>query len=122
MGRFFLLTSPPGAPRSPSITVSSISLSRAKQLQRNECLSTTVGQEANVRRWVSSVTLSEIRKYAARCERYMRFYRLGCSVHLACYATRRYRGHRMAPSDITVAQIEQEYCEWKAKYLQKKNK
>ena len=92
---------------------------RAKQDQRNECLTTTVGQEANVRRWLEMVTLDEMRKYEARCARFMEFYRMGCSVHLALYAARnKYnRGHRMAPEGVTLAKIEAEYRAWKAKYL-----
>ena len=90
---------------------------RAKQHQRNECLTSTVGQEANVRRWLSMVTLDELRKYERRCARFMSFYRLGCSVHLAHYAARKYKGHRMAPSDATVEAIEADYCAWKARYL-----
>ena len=90
---------------------------RAKQHQRAECTFTTVGQEKNIMRWLNSVTVSEMRKYSARCRRFMKFYRLGCSVHLACYATRKYRGHRMAPSDITAAEIEKEYLEWKNKTM-----
>ena len=57
-------------------------------------------------------------KYEARCARFMEFYRMGCSVHLALYAARKYtRGHRMAPEGVTLAKIEAEYRAWKAKYL-----
>ena len=55
---------------------------RAKQIQRNECLLKTVKQEENIRRWLNCVTVENIRKFTGRCQRFMMFYRLGCSVHL----------------------------------------
>ena len=61
---------------------------RAKQHQRNECWFTTVNQEQHVRRWLDLVSVEEMHFY-----RYMHFYRLGCNVTFAAYATRKYRGH-----------------------------
>ena len=86
----------------------------------NACRVTTVRQEENVREWLAMVTLAEMRKFAARCRRFCKFYRLGCSVHLACYATRVYKGHRMAPSEVTLDKIEADYSEWKARYIKNK--
>ena len=61
---------------------------------------------------LDKVDVVDMRKYAGKCFRYMFFYRMGCSVHLATYATKVYRGHRMIPGDLTHAKIEKEYDEW----------
>jgi hypothetical protein len=61
-----------------------------------------------------------MRKYARKAFRFMDAYRRKCSVHLAVYATRKYRGHRMLPSDLTLEIIKVEYKQYMEKLLLKR--
>lgn len=72
----------------------------AKQYTRKHCNYSWAGLQETVPSAMSSISLTTIRRFACKTQRYMDVYRKNLSGKAAEYAVKKYRSHRRIPASV----------------------